>query len=170
VRACKERVLTFAARQTEQSIRLGYCATGTTPRCCWPCAMGSRTATACSPPRFPAASPSRTRQRNRPAISGPSRTAAAISPSSDENNYTIWAFLKKCHSEGFLYRGHDVMPWCGRCGTGLSQMEVAEAANHHPHLVFVRFPIRARKKTALLVWTTTPWTLTSNVASAVIPS
>ena len=44
---------------------------------------------------------------------------------SEENNFTIWTFLKKCHEQDFLYRGHDVMPWCGRCGTGLSQMEVA---------------------------------------------
>ncbi len=52
---------------------------------------------------------------------------------SDENNYTIWAFLKKCHAEGFIYRGHDVMPWCGRCGTGLSQMEVAEGRRITTH-------------------------------------
>ena len=89
---------------------------------------------------------------------------------SDENNYTIWAFLKKCHSEGFIYRGHDVMPWCGRCGTGLSQMEVAEGRRITTHTsVFVRFPVKGQENTALLVWTTTPWTLTSNVAVAVNP-
>ena len=44
---------------------------------------------------------------------------------SDENNYTIWAFLKECHGRGLIYRGHDVMPWCPRCGTGLSNMEIA---------------------------------------------
>ena len=37
---------------------------------------------------------------------------------SDENNYTIWSFLKKCHERGFLYHGDDAMPWCPRCGTG----------------------------------------------------
>jgi len=62
---------------------------------------------------------------------------------SDENNYTIWSFLKKCHKEGFIYRGHDVMPWCGRCGTGLSQMEVAEGRRITTHTsVFVRFPVQ----------------------------
>jgi isoleucyl-tRNA synthetase len=89
---------------------------------------------------------------------------------SDENNFTIWAFLKKCHEEGFIYRGHDVMPWCGRCGTGLSQMEVAEGRRITTHTsVFVRFPLKGQEKTALLVWTTTPWTLASNVAVAVNP-
>jgi isoleucyl-tRNA synthetase len=89
---------------------------------------------------------------------------------SDENNYTIWGFLKKCHTEGFIYRGHDVMPWCGRCGTGLSQMEVAEGRRITTHTsVFVRFPVKGQENTALLVWTTTPWTLTSNVAVAVNP-
>ena len=69
-----------------------------------------------------------------------------------------------------VYRGHDVMPWCGRCGTGLSQMEVAEGRRIAQHTsVFVRFPVVGQEKTALLVWTTTPWTLTSNVAVAVNP-
>jgi isoleucyl-tRNA synthetase len=45
---------------------------------------------------------------------------------SDENNYTIWSFLKKCHSRGYVYRGFDSMPWCPRCGVGLSQMELNE--------------------------------------------
>ncbi|MCI0377815.1 MAG: class I tRNA ligase family protein, partial [Gemmataceae bacterium] len=45
---------------------------------------------------------------------------------SEENNYTIWAFLKKCHERGLVYRGYDAMPWCARCGVGLSQMEMHE--------------------------------------------
>ena len=44
---------------------------------------------------------------------------------SEENNYTIWSFLKKCHERGLIYRGYDAMPWCPRCGVGLSQMEMA---------------------------------------------
>ncbi|MBV9688211.1 MAG: class I tRNA ligase family protein, partial [Ktedonobacteraceae bacterium] len=43
---------------------------------------------------------------------------------SDENNYTIWSFLKKCYEGGKIYKGHDVMPWCPRCATGLSNMEM----------------------------------------------
>ena len=38
----------------------------------------------------------------------------------DENNYTIWHFLQKCHERGFIYKGLDAMPWCPRCGTGIS--------------------------------------------------
>src|SRR5437763_8962455 len=45
---------------------------------------------------------------------------------SAENNYTIWAFLKKCHARGLIYRGYDAMPWCGRCGVGISEQEKAE--------------------------------------------
>ena len=95
----------------------------------------------------------------------------------DENNYTIWSFLKKCHDRGLVYKGTDVMPWCPRCGVGLSQMEMHEGYKFIPHrAVFVRFPLRnfgpgkevpAGEKHYLLIWTTTPWTLTSNVACAV---
>ena len=89
---------------------------------------------------------------------------------SDENNYTIWSFLKKCHKQGLIYKGHDVMPWCPRCGTGISQHEMHEGYKEITHdSVFLKFPIRNRKKEALLVWTTTPWTLPANVAVAVHP-
>lgn len=87
---------------------------------------------------------------------------------SEENNYTIWAFLKKCSERGFVYRGTDVVPWSGRSGSSYSQMEIVEGRKlvEHP-AIFVRFPIRDREKENLLVWTTTPWTLTCNVAAAV---
>jgi isoleucyl-tRNA synthetase len=89
---------------------------------------------------------------------------------SDENNYTIWSFLKKCHERDLIYRGYDAMPWCPRCSVGLSQMEMAEGYQLVAHRsVFVRFPLRGRPAENLLVWTTTPWTLTSNVAAAVNP-
>ena len=90
---------------------------------------------------------------------------------SDENNYTIWHFLKVCHERGWLYQGTDVMPWCPRCGTGLSEHEIVTEGYKevvHPGL-FVRFPLEGRDGESLLVWTTTPWTLTSNVAAAVHP-
>src|SRR5947209_19074710 len=45
---------------------------------------------------------------------------------SEENNFTIWTFLKKCHEHRLVYRGFDAMPWCPRCGVGLSEMEVKE--------------------------------------------
>jgi len=87
---------------------------------------------------------------------------------SDENNYAIWSFLKKCHEKGFLYKGTDVMPWSGRAGCAYSHMEIAEGRKLVTHTaVFVRFPIRGRQNEYLLVWTTTPWTLTSNTGAAV---
>ena len=90
---------------------------------------------------------------------------------SDENNYTIWHFLKVCHQRGWLYQGTDVMPWCPRCGTGLSEHEIVTEGYRelvHPGL-FLRFSLEGRDGESLLVWTTTPWTLTSNVAAAVHP-
>ncbi len=90
---------------------------------------------------------------------------------SDENNYNIWTALKKCHAKGWIYKGTDVMPWCARCGTGISQHEIVTEGYQeltHPS-IFLRFPLRKRPGENLLVWTTTPWTLTSNVAAAVHP-
>ncbi len=84
---------------------------------------------------------------------------------SDENNYTIWTFLKKLFEDGKIYRGNDSVPWSGRSGTSYSQMEIIEGRKLVAHkAVFVQFPIKNRENEYLLVWTTTPWTLTSNVA------
>src|SRR3954454_9264325 len=90
---------------------------------------------------------------------------------SDANNYSIWGFLKLCHERGWLYRGHDVMPWCPRCGTALSEHEIAsEGYVDATHLALtVAFPLLDRPDEALLAWTTTPWTLPANVAVAVHP-
>jgi isoleucyl-tRNA synthetase len=171
VRACKERVLTYAARQTEQSIRLGYWCDWDDPKLLLTLrdalADGDRVVSA----KLPSGKEVTARASEIVRKLGCLEYGGSYFTFSDENNYTIWAFLKKCHAEGFLYRGHDVMPWCGRCGTGLSQMEVAEGRRITTHTsVFVRFPVRGQEKTALLVWTTTPWTLTSNVAVAVNPA
>ena len=95
---------------------------------------------------------------------------------SDENNYMIWHFLKTCHEKGLIYKGRDVMPWCPRCSTGLSEHEIVTEGlcrNHPPRLV--REVPDSRRRCAdvagesLLIWTTTPWTLSSNVAAAVHP-
>ena len=90
---------------------------------------------------------------------------------SDENNYTIWHFLKVCHQNGYIYEGRDVMPWCPRCGTGISHHEIVTEGYKditHPSL-YVRFPLIDRPGEALLIWTTTPWTLAANVSVAVHP-
>ena len=89
---------------------------------------------------------------------------------SDENNYTIWSFLKKCHGRGLIYKGLDAMPWCPRCETGISEQERREGYRRvEDTAVFVRLPLSGRSKEYLLVWTTTPWTLAANVAAAVNP-
>jgi isoleucyl-tRNA synthetase len=88
---------------------------------------------------------------------------------SDTNNYTIWHFLKTCHEKGWIYKGDDVMTWCPRCGTGISEMELNEGYQDRTHRsLYTRFPLDG-EDASLLVWTTTPWTLAANVAAAVHP-
>ncbi|MGH8907306.1 MAG: isoleucine--tRNA ligase [Egibacteraceae bacterium] len=88
----------------------------------------------------------------------------------DTNISYIWGFLKECHDRGWLYQGHRSMPWCPRCGTSLSQHELADSYSMltHPSL-YVRFPLAGREHEHLVVWTTTPWTLTANAAAALDP-
>ncbi len=90
---------------------------------------------------------------------------------SDENNYSIWHLLKGAHQRGLVYKGNDVMPWCPRCGTGLSEHEiVTEGYRELTHTsVYLRLPLVDREGEYLLVWTTTPWTLPANTACAVDP-
>ncbi|MFL5978856.1 MAG: isoleucine--tRNA ligase [Gaiellaceae bacterium] len=91
---------------------------------------------------------------------------------SDTNIEYIWRFLKECRRRDWLYKGHRSTQWCPRCGTSLSQHEQAGEENYreleHPSL-FVRFPLKDRPGEALVIWTTTPWTLPANVAAAVTP-
>ncbi len=91
---------------------------------------------------------------------------------SDTNIEYIWYFLHKCQENGWLYRGTRSMPWCWRCGTSLSQHEMLDSYEEVTHRsVFVKFPITTpgHEGENLLIWTTTPWTLTANVAAAVHP-
>ncbi len=90
---------------------------------------------------------------------------------SDENNYAIWYFLKKCHEKSLIYKGRDAVPWCPRCGTAISQHEIlTEDYQEITHdSVYLEYPIVGKKNEFLLVWTTTPWTLPGNVAIAVDP-
>lgn len=90
---------------------------------------------------------------------------------SAENNYMIWHFLKKCHENGWIYKGKDTVPWCPRCETAISQHEMlTEDYQEITHeTVFFKLPIQDAgfENTSLLVWTTTPWTIPANVAVAV---
>ena len=91
---------------------------------------------------------------------------------SDTNIEYIWRFLAEVNARGWLYQGHRSTVWCPRCGTSISQHEVFSGEYReleHPSL-FVRLPLKERDGEALVVWTTTPWTLPANVAAAVNPS
>jgi len=90
---------------------------------------------------------------------------------SDKNNYTIWNFLQVCHKKGLLYKGHDSVPWCPRCGTAISQHEIStEEYKEISHKsIYFQLPVKGERNTFFLVWTTTPWTLPGNVALAVNP-
>jgi isoleucyl-tRNA synthetase len=88
-----------------------------------------------------------------------------------DNNYieSVWWILNKFHEEGFLYEGHKILPYCPRCGTGLASHEVAQGYEEiKSNTVVAKFK-RKDADEYFLVWTTTPWTLASNVALAVHP-
>lgn len=88
---------------------------------------------------------------------------------SPENNYMIWHFLKVCNEKGWIYKGHDSVPWCPRCETAISQHEMlTEDYKEITHKsIYFELPIEGREGEYLLVWTTTPWTLPANIAVAV---
>ena len=87
---------------------------------------------------------------------------------------SVWWSLKEIWKKGLLVQDHRVAPYCPRCGTGLSDHELAQGyENVTDPSVYVRFPVTSGELAdlgaALLVWTTTPWTLVSNTAIAVNP-
>ena len=192
VDACKRRVLKFAARQTEQSIRLGYWTDWDDPDTLRLLAskIGTDDVVTITTPSGKTESGTASELVAR---LGNAEWGGSYFTFSTENNETIWAFLKKCFRRGKIYRGYDVMPWSGRGGSAYSQMEVADGRKLTVHKsIFVRFPLvgqasslsadsaaesgtmsgrmpNPRENEFLLVWTTTPWTLTSNVAAAVNP-
>ena len=168
VSLCKQRVLTYAARQTEQSVRLGMWMDWNDPDEL----RRLRDLLAQDPAQI----------ASTPGVDGPvtdtvemlvgrlgmPEVGGSYFTFSNENNDLIWGFLAECHRRGWVYKGHDTMPWCARCGTGLSQMEMNEGYQDRkdPGLT-VKFPLVDRPGESLLAWTTTPWTLTSNVTAAV---
>ena len=171
VRKCKERVLRYAAVQTEQSIRLGYWMEWDDPEGLrWLADKLMEDASQVVTIEGIQGPVTDTVERLIGRLGMPELEYSYFTFAT-ENNYMIWTFLKKCWEKGWLYRGADVMPWCPRCATGISQHEIVTdgyVEMTHPG-VTLRFPLRGREKESLLVWTTTPWTLTSNVAAAVGP-
>ncbi len=81
-----------------------------------------------------------------------------------------WWALKEIHKKGLLYKGHKIVPYCPRCGTALSSHEVAQGYKSVKETSAVaRFKVAGRENTYILAWTTTPWTLPSNVALCMNP-
>ena len=81
-----------------------------------------------------------------------------------------WWALKEIHKKGLLYKGHKIVPYCPRCGTALSSHEVAQGYKDVKQLTaFVKFKVKNAENTYILAWTTTPWTLPSNVALCMHP-
>ena len=88
------------------------------------------------------------------------------------NDYieTVWWLLKRLHDKALLYRGHKVLPYCPRCETALSSHELAQGYETvQANSVYVTFALESDPRRVLVIWTTTPWTLLSNVAVAVHP-
>jgi isoleucyl-tRNA synthetase len=83
---------------------------------------------------------------------------------------SVWWILKSFWERDLLFKGYKIVPYCPRCGTPLSDHEVAMGyAEATDPSVFVRMPLVDKPDTSLLVWTTTPWTLPANVAVAAHP-
>jgi isoleucyl-tRNA synthetase len=83
---------------------------------------------------------------------------------------SVWWILKNFWERDLLFKGYKIVPYCPRCGTPLSDHEVAMGyADATDPSVFIRLPLVDKPDTSLLVWTTTPWTLPANVAVAAHP-
>ncbi|MCL5996703.1 MAG: class I tRNA ligase family protein [Chloroflexi bacterium] len=191
INLCKQRVLNSAALQTEQSIRLGY----------WMDWNDSDELRMLAQKIVADPEQHITLERDGKQIHGTveqlvgllgsSQLGGSYFTFSDENNYQIWGVLKKCFERGWVYRGRDVIPWCPRCATGISQHEIDTEGykDRTDPSVVARLKLEtydtsqvtwqspeaeeAFKDNAdkyLLVWTTTPWTLPANVMAAVGPA
>ena len=89
-----------------------------------------------------------------------------------DNDYieSEWWALKAIYEKGLLYKGHKIVPYCPRCGTALSSHEVAQGYKEVKETsATVRFKVPDEENTYFLAWTTTPWTLPSNVSLCVNP-
>jgi len=172
VRLCKARVLKYAGVQTDQSIRLGYWMEwNDSEKLNWLAEKLIEDPMQVITFTGPNGKTVTDTVEQVVGQLGLSQLGGSYFTFSNENNYMIWKMIKKSWEKGWLYRGADVMPWCPRCATGISQHEIVTDgyAELTHRSVTLRFPLRGREGESLLIWTTTPWTLTSNVAAAVGP-
>ena len=90
---------------------------------------------------------------------------------SDTNIEYIWKFLRIVHEKEWLFKGHRATEWCPRCGTSISAHELhGSYVDRVDPSLYVRFRLLDRPGEAIVIWTTTPWTLPANVAAAVNPA
>ena len=83
----------------------------------------------------------------------------------DDYIESVWWSLKEMHKKGLLYKGHKIVPYCPRCGTALASHEVAQGYKDvKEKSIYAKFKLVDKENTYFLAWTTTPWTLPSNVA------
>ncbi len=88
----------------------------------------------------------------------------------DENITSIWYFLKTCYEKGWIVKKNRPMVWCPRCGTSLSEHEMSNSYSEVTHTaIYLKLPVFG-KDYKMVAWTTTPWTLSANVALAVNPN
>ncbi|MFU0800308.1 MAG: isoleucine--tRNA ligase [Xylanivirga thermophila] len=90
-----------------------------------------------------------------------------------DNNYieSVWWALKEIWDKDLIYKGHKIVPYCPRCGTSLSSHEVAQGYKDvNEPSIYVKFKVKDEDNLYLMAWTTTPWTLPSNVALTVNPN
>jgi len=88
----------------------------------------------------------------------------------DDYIESVWWALKQMADKGLIYKGHKIVPYCPRCGTALSSHEVAQGYKDvEENTVFIKFKKVGENNTYFLAWTTTPWTLPSNVALCMNP-
>lgn len=89
-----------------------------------------------------------------------------------ENDYieSVWNILNNMFKDDLIYEGHKILPYCARCGTGLASHEVAQGYEEITTTsVTVKFKVKGKDNEFFLAWTTTPWTLPSNVCLSVNP-
>ncbi|NCA67137.1 MAG: isoleucine--tRNA ligase, partial [Clostridia bacterium] len=89
-----------------------------------------------------------------------------------DDNYieSVWWSIKEIDKQGLLYKGHKIVPYCPRCGTALSSHEVAQGYKDvEEKTIFVKFRLKKDPRAFFLAWTTTPWTLPSNVSLCMNP-
>lgn len=89
---------------------------------------------------------------------------------SNEYIESVWWALSEMFNKGLIYKGHKIVPYCPRCGTSLSSHEVAQGYKDVKETSLIaKFKVKNQPNTYILAWTTTPWTLPSNVAVCVNP-